>query len=117
VCLGVGGVLAFAPPKDKSAGGPWLPKAVWEVPADKSERPRLAAGPPSAFPELALPAPDFKEPKEKAEEKYQAALKRMCPRILGKVPLAIESTDDTLRKLLKARLQQGILEFQLLSQP
>ncbi|AWM40544.1 hypothetical protein GobsT_09410 [Gemmata obscuriglobus] len=36
-----------------------------------------------------------------------------CPRLFGVVALKIEPTDDTARKLLKARLHQGTLQFQL----
>ena len=86
-----------APAKDKPADEKWIPGQTIGAPAI----------PPTAFPELALPEPDPNDP-----EKRKAAFEKLCPRLTGGIVLKIEATDNTLRKLLKARLHQGTLEFQ-----
>ncbi|VTR92651.1 sigma-70 family rna polymerase sigma factor : RNA polymerase sigma factor, sigma-70 family OS=Singulisphaera acidiphila (strain ATCC BAA-1392 / DSM 18658 / VKM B-2454 / MOB10) GN=Sinac_0102 PE=4 SV=1: Sigma70_r2: Sigma70_r4_2 [Gemmata massiliana] len=86
-----------APAKDKPADEKWIQGQTTGTPAI----------PPTAFPELALPEPDPND-----LEKRKAAFEKLCPRLTGGIVLKIEATDNTLRKLLKARLYQGTLEFQ-----
>jgi predicted DNA-binding protein (UPF0251 family) len=123
--LGAGGVLAFgpggqqprpvpdaptvnkllrAPAKDQPDDKDWFPKLVVKL---NEPIPKV----PSAFPEIAIPddpTPNDPNGREKREEQF----KILCPRLHGEVALKIEPNDDTLRKLLKARLHQGTLEFQ-----
>jgi RNA polymerase sigma factor (sigma-70 family) len=61
---------------------------------------------PSEFPELALPEETQFGPE--AMERINAAFTKMCPRLDGKVAVKAEPTDDTYRKLLKARLHHGV---------
>ncbi|AMV23923.1 ECF RNA polymerase sigma factor SigE [Gemmata sp. SH-PL17] len=86
-----------APTKDEPADEKWIVGQINGTPAI----------PPTAFPELALPEP---YPNDLDERK--AAFKKLCPRLTGEIVLKIEATDNTHRKLLKARLHQGRLEFQ-----
>jgi len=78
-------VNAAAPePPEKPIDGDWLNKRGIGQPA------------PSAFPDLELVDP--KNPKR---------LETNCPRLFGEETLKIEATDDTYRRLQKARLYQG----------
>ncbi|MCI0701796.1 MAG: sigma-70 family RNA polymerase sigma factor [Planctomycetia bacterium] len=99
-----------APPdKGKLTDDDWIPKPGS---AKNTEGYKVKDGtdpPPSAFPDLAIPEPDPKDP-ERAE-KYQAAFAKLCPRLHGTLAIKIEPTDDALRKLLKARLHQGVLQM------
>lgn len=104
--LGAGAVFVFAAndkpapiAEEKTAKEDWLPKPRPEK-GGRAWGP--IAAPPSAFPDLALP--------EKAEKRDEEFDKR-CPRLSGKLELKIEATDDTLRKLLKARLHMGVWEM------
>ncbi|QJW96734.1 RNA polymerase sigma factor [Frigoriglobus tundricola] len=125
--LGAGGVLAFGPggrlapqnvipatppvvaqtpeppAKDKFEEDEWLPIFDSKKRAERDKnRPRRDPNNyearPTAFPELTIP-------------KNEAEFEKLCPRLTGKVELAIEPTDDTLRKLLKARLAEGVLQI------
>lgn len=53
---------------------------------------------PTAFPEIKHPDP-------------REDITKACPRLLGENALKIEATDDTYRRLLKARLRAGAQEF------
>ena len=77
-------------------GREWTPSGVWF--AEKNGRLRIAPLP-TAFPDLKLP--------DVADREYEALLTKKCPRVLGGTPVAILPTDDTYRRLLKARLEQG----------
>ncbi|MDY3551514.1 RNA polymerase sigma factor [Gemmata sp. JC717] len=124
VCSGIAGagsMLAVAPsgtsqPQKAEAVPP--PRAPG-TPAPKSEGPQPGVQnnvedkrrlkPPTqhsvtAFPELA--PPEWGD----TPEKRTAALKQLCPRLTGVIDLKADPADDTLRKLLKARLQAGISE-------
>jgi hypothetical protein len=116
--LGAGGVFALsasgklAPPaEEKPATEDWLPKRVELKPGDSSTTQVWLGLVPSAFPELVIPEGDPKDPK--ADEKREEQFKKLCPRLSGKAELRIEPTDDMLRKLLKARLHQGVWELVL----
>jgi RNA polymerase sigma factor (sigma-70 family) len=105
----VGGALT--PPPEKPApkeAGPdgegWLPQ-----PGSDRRFPRATKAPRTAFPEVALPEPAGQGTDARVEQ-----LTRRCPRLAGKTPVEVAPTDDTLRKLLKARLHQGALELQSL---
>ncbi|MBP3954004.1 hypothetical protein J8F10_01660 [Gemmata sp. G18] len=88
-----------APPsKDKPQSGDWLPEL----------KRGLIPLPPSAFPDIVPPKPAKNEADSK---RYLEQLAKSCPRLCGKIPLKIEDGDDTLRKLMKARLHQGILSL------
>ena len=63
----------------------------------------------TAFPELALPKVDDTDP-ERAK-KYAAAFEKLCPRVLGVNVLKIDATDDALQKVLKARLNCGVMQL------
>ncbi len=129
--LGAGGVLALTPdgppvplpvpapapvplaandpgpqPKGKPADDDWVAKRGTDGVIKHG-----AKAPPSAFPELVLPEP---EPDDKDGKKRLEQFEKVCPRLTGKTALVIEPADDTLRKVLKARLHQGTLEFQLI---
>ncbi len=96
-----------APPaKDKPADEDWIPKPGSDDGPIKIRNGTKA--PPSAFPDLQLPELDPKDPKPR--EKYEEDFAKLCPRLTGKTDVTIEPTDDTLRKLLKARLHQGVQE-------
>jgi hypothetical protein len=113
-----------APPREKPTDEAWLPKPGSDPKAGKSkpknpapnapftiEPPKdLAPDPPSAFPDLR--EPDFPVGDPNAREKRLAAFESLCSRLFGTIALKIVPTDDTLRKLLKARLHQATLEFQ-----
>jgi hypothetical protein len=85
-------VAAQADPPIK---GDWLPK--------KDARGK-EANVPTAF-------PDLKPPDPRKEKDFPKSLKKLCPLILGDDPPAIVPTDDTARRLLKARLHQGRVEL------
>lgn len=93
--------------KEKSESDQWLPRKKTAT-KDKSEE--KITLPRSAFPDICLTDPDVTDPKW--EEKRQAEIKIKLQRLLGAKPLKIDRTDDTARKLLKARLHQGVLEYQ-----
>jgi hypothetical protein len=81
------------PKAEKPIEGNWTPK-------DRSDPV------PTAFPDL--------EPPDASRAGYEKAFELMakaCPRLLGEAPPAIDPTDDTFRRLLKARIQQGRLEL------
>lgn len=100
--------LPAAPaPREKPADDAWLPKPGSDPNAEKSRIKDLAPAPPSAFPEIVPPEVILKVPNER-----DVTFEKMCPRLFGKIALKIDPADDTLRKLLKARLYQGTLEFQ-----
>jgi hypothetical protein len=85
----------------KGEADPWFPQ-----PPD--------GGPvPSAFPELALPAPDPTGVESMADfrKRYDEAFAKFCPHIAGKAQVTVEPTDDALRKVIKAQLHQGILQM------
>ncbi len=135
--LGAGGVLAFGPGarlapenltpavmpvvaqnpeppvKDKFTDEEWLPIFDSQKRAERDKK-RPAQDPnnyearPTAFPELIIPPWDPNDPKR--NEKYEAQFEKLCPRMTGKIELAIGPTDDTLRKLLKARLAEGVMQ-------
>lgn len=102
------------PPRAKPTDADWLPKRGSDPKAKEYERLKdLAADPPTAFPDLViLPRKDLRDWKPGTLNPDQEALAKACPRLHGTIALTIEPTDDTLRKLLKARLHQGALEFQ-----
>jgi hypothetical protein len=98
-----------APTKDRPKGE-WIPK-IRLIDGVLEDMPKSVAwvdAPPSAFPELKLPEREADDP---FGTKYDAAVTKLCPRVLGKTPLTIEPTDDTPQKLLKARLQRGIIQW------
>jgi hypothetical protein len=105
--LGAGLVLVVTA-NDKPAKEDWLPKPRDTQVGDVKIR-GLVDAPPSMFPDLAIPEGDPKDPK--ADEKREEQFQKLCPRLCGKVELKIEPTDDMLRKLLKARLHQGVWEM------
>lgn len=88
---------APVPARDKAADAKWVGNA-----------------PPSAFPDLGVPEPAADDPN--AREKYMTGFEKKCPRLTGTITVTVEATDDTLRKLLKARLHQGVLELEKLKQ-
>jgi hypothetical protein len=97
------------PPRAKPTDADWLPK--WgSAPREKSGVYLGYADPPSAFPEL-TPPPIPQTGGKEAVEQYRDSLEKAYPRLRGTIAVTIEPTDDTLRKLLKARLYQGALEF------
>lgn len=106
-------------PKEKIADEAWIPKPGSDpgMPGLKGAVRviDLPADPPSAFPDLVPPVWDG-EVKNRDEriEKFQAAFAKMCPRLYGTIVLKIEANDDTLRKLLKARLHQATFEFRVI---
>jgi hypothetical protein len=113
--IGAGAVFAlaarseFSPLADeKAAKEDWLPKPRTEKVGEVKVQEWVAA-PSSAFPELAIPEGDPNDPK--ANEKRAEQFDKLCPRLSGKLELKIEADDDTLRKLLKARLHQGVWEM------
>ena len=100
-----------APPeKDKSEGDLWLPKLK---PNGFDSDTLATAFPDLVRPQLDLVDPEKVDPKQK-EEMRKALFAKACPRMVGTIKITIEPTDDTLRKLLKARLYQGVLEIQRL---
>jgi hypothetical protein len=106
----VGADDPIPPAKDKPKDE-WVPKLVL-VEGVLEDLPRSVAwvdAPPSAFPELKLP-PD-RATNGTFGESYNAAVAKLCPRVLGKTALAIEPTDGVPEKLLKARLQRGIFQW------
>lgn len=92
------GGTAAAAKADPPVGGDWTP-------ADRS------AEVPTAFPDLTAVVP-LVDGKEFDPDDYQRRRLAAFPILLGKTPITIEPTDDTYRRLLKARLQQGRLEMQ-----
>lgn len=94
--------------KEKTDDEKWLPKA--KTSGERSHPTVAVSDPVSAFPDVALPKWD--PTKDVTRMKGLAAYERMRPRLVGKIALRIEATDDTLRKLLKARLHQGVLAHQ-----
>ncbi len=96
------------PPREKPAGDAWLPKpGSYPLPDKWVKEMGLAAKPPSAFPDLVVP-----EQNPPDRDKRSAEFQKLCPRLFEATVLKVEATDDTFRKLLKARLHQGTLEFQ-----
>jgi hypothetical protein len=83
---------------EKTAKEDWLP------PSDNDRK-----KPATAFPELVVKDPQPVDPT--FPKKRDEAFAKLCPRFVGKVPIKIEETDDTYRKLLKARLHQGLVEM------
>ena len=79
--------VAAPVPTEPPIEGAWIPKKKGDVV-------------PTAFPDLNHPDP-------------RKGLIVACPRLFGENALSIEPTDDTYRRLLKARLHQGALEFSL----
>lgn len=109
---GAGGALALShraderpSAKEKDKDEAWFPKA-FERSEDGKSRPTL---PPTAFPDLNVPEAQRLDEKSLAER--IEAIEKRRPRLNGKAPLKIEPADDTLRKLLKARLHQAVLEY------
>ncbi|MDY3560399.1 RNA polymerase sigma factor [Gemmata sp. JC673] len=123
VCSGIAGagsMLAVAPsgtsqpqkaeavPPPRAPGTP-APKSEITQPASPKNiesgwRPALVPQTSmTAFPEVA--ALDWAKPSGIKE-----AFKQQCPRLTGVIELKADPADDTLRKLLKARLQAGISE-------
>lgn len=97
------------PPRAKPTDADWLPK--WGSAPHEEQGAYLGyADPPSAFPEL-VPPPPPKIAGREAQERYLDAREKACARLNGMIAITIEPTDDTLRKLLKARLYQGTIEF------
>lgn len=109
------------PPRAKLTDADWLPKpgaTPWvEGAIVNGERTRwkvegLTIDPLTAFPDLvAPPHQDLRNWKPGTPHPDAEAFARACPRLHGTVALTIEPTDDTLRKLLKAQIHQGVLEF------
>jgi RNA polymerase sigma factor (sigma-70 family) len=97
--------------KGAALGGEWLPKMDNNF-RDPSLRPPRSADDikmlPTAFPELAITEPALNDPER--TEKREAQFAKLCPRLTGKTEIVIDPTDDTLRKLLKAKLHQGVME-------
>jgi hypothetical protein len=60
---------------------------------------------PTAFPDLKAPE------RLKPDPEYLQKFAKICPRVLGDDPPAVTATDDTYRRLLKARLHQGRIYF------
>ena len=58
-----------------------------------------------------MPELDPKEPREGFQKRREEQFAKLCPRFAGKTIIKIEPTDDTLRKLLKARLNQGLAQM------
>lgn len=73
---------------DRPIEGNWIPKK----PGDPI---------PTAFPDLKPPVP-----------MREGELAKVCPQLFGESAFPIEPKDDTYRRLLKARLYQGIQEIQ-----
>lgn len=115
--LGVGGVNAGdAKPAAKEAAddAAWFPPVTaYRVNWRDSPRKSIPL-PPSAFPGLTVTPVEW----DKKEDTYsfmmarERSLGKLCPRLRGQAALKIEPTDDALRKLLKARAHQLILEYQ-----
>jgi RNA polymerase sigma factor (sigma-70 family) len=104
-----------APRKDAPADEEWLPKLDDKLREVNLRMPKNADEIkvlPTAFPELALLEPDQKD--LEYHEKREAHYAKLCPRLAGKTEIVIEPTDDTLRKLLKAKLHQGVSEIRRL---
>ena len=104
-----GGDNPVLPAKEKPKGE-WIPK-IQLIDGVLEDMPKSVAwvdAPPSAFPELKLPE---REAGDSFGTKYDTAMSKRCPRVLGKTALVIEPTDGTLEKLLKARLQRGIIQW------
>lgn len=103
------------PPRAKPTAEDWLPKLSSDPNVKWFDN--LPSDPPSVFPDL-VPPPlvardEFKDGVFlSAVVKNRDALAKVCPRLHGTVALTIEPTDDPPRKLLKARLHQGVLEIQ-----
>ena len=112
--IGVGGVLALArsgqppavtkpaPPAKAIADSEWIPKL------DKDGKIDPKSKAPTAFPDL-WPEADPDDPV--GFDQREAAFAKLCPRLTAATVLKIEVGDDTLRKLLKARLHRGVLEI------
>ncbi len=99
---------ASEPAKDKAVDDEWLPRLDGKkgAPRDPNNDPLLQG--PTAFPELVPPIRGVGDPKG---EKLEAEFEKLCPRMAGKTELVIDPTDDTLRKILKARLHLGVIEM------
>jgi hypothetical protein len=99
-----------APPAKDGPKGEWLPKLKL-LDGVLEEMPKSIAwvdAPPSAFPELKLPE---RAPNAPFGPTYDAAVAKLCPRVLGKTAIVLGPTDGTLEKLLKARLHRGIIQW------
>ncbi len=90
-----GGEKNSAPAKDKPADADWLPKSD----DDKGTVPSRG------FQSWCF----LKRTTPKAREEN---FKKMCPRLSGETAIVIAATDNTLQKLPKARLHQGIVDLQ-----
>jgi hypothetical protein len=92
---GVGTVLAWprtVPPPEAAAPAPP------EQPIEGDWVPKEPLAPiPTAFPNIKVPVP------------LGMDLAKLCPHLHGEGVLSIEPTDDTYRRLLKARLHQSVL--------
>ncbi|HEY1186118.1 MAG TPA: hypothetical protein VGE74_00615 [Gemmata sp.] len=114
--LGASGALAAGQPpaaKEKTKSEAWLPEFATFRANRHNECGDLRV-PPSAFPKLeTMPAEwDGKEKLEALWKRREAAFDKLCPRLRGETGLKIEPTDDALRKVRKARVQQCVLEYQ-----
>lgn len=111
--LGVGVVNAGdAKPatKEQADDAAWLPP-ITAYRVDWRESIPL---PPSVFPNLVVTPLkwDKKEDVGEFQKRREVSFDKLCPRLLGNAALRIEPTDDPLRKLLKARAHQLVLEYQ-----
>lgn len=99
------------PPRAKPTDADWLPK-----PGSDPKLGSIPADPPSAFPELVPPPIPQAGNRNEIEEQYWQLWTKMCPRLYGAIAIGIEATDGVHQKLLKARLHQGVIEFQVMEQ-
>jgi RNA polymerase sigma factor (sigma-70 family) len=99
--VGTGYAVTRPGPSSTTALAPQVPENVAQKDEPKPEdwTPRSAVRVPSAFPELKLPT--------RTDPDYTKKRALMCPLILGDNPPLVVVADDTLRRLLKARLHQG----------
>ncbi|MDY3562889.1 sigma-70 family RNA polymerase sigma factor [Gemmata sp. JC673] len=108
--VGTGAAIALTQPGAKP-----VPSPTAAPPAPAKDKPPEAKwigdAPPSAFPDLVVPERPLDDPN--FHEKYNAAFEKRCPRLTGRIVVKAEATDGTLQKLLKARLHQGVREYQL----
>ncbi|MBP3957692.1 hypothetical protein J8F10_20775 [Gemmata sp. G18] len=125
VAIGAGSVLAItslsqgrdeprpatAPaPKEVPPNEAWLPK---KIEYQKGKDPIIDGTVPSAFPDLVFVPPKWDGKYEHHEvflKDLEAAYDRLLPRLRGSIVLKINTTDDELQRLLKGRLNQGVLE-------
>src|SRR5262249_4077452 len=115
---GTGTVIALAQVPDPRTPGEPAPQVpnepVPKKPTGKFElRPELDV---TAFPDLKPPEfkrdPNTKKIVDKDDVfgDFQREYAKLCPRIFGGIPITVDPTDDTYRRLLKARLESGRLE-------